>query len=379
MQEFRQPAFRMHQAHPLPIRKVNRPFALRPDLGSFHTYDALIKHIMKKASGMGLAPQKLSHFEQHLKDISASTERLKMMGVDGGRPGNKKAVLCIVAEIAFCCRDPAHAIKSLRNSYALIVRMADNVRNGRPKPVPEHLEKRVAECEATAKLLCSVSGLRQIRREAASSGQLQGSTYRLPEVSDAAMIGYVNVSPSLQNGQGVDSRRPIPINPAKGEARGDYSKTIALILERLVSCGSAERFNGTWIRVAFEEIAESISALPFEGNKRRILCLIAETCILYKDAAGVLDGFRESYSVLKKISETVEKGKTYPIRPGQEKRAEDFARRVRMFASLSAMTTIRAYAALSTNGSGSTYEIGFVNHQELREIAYGKGREPEFH
>lgn len=362
----------MHQAHPLPRGKVSRPFALKPNLSSFHTYDALIKHIMKKASRMNLTPSQISSFEKCLNDISASLERLRIVVGNDGILGNKKAALCLIAEIAFCYRDPVHAINSLRKSYVLIVRMADKARDGRLKPVPEYFERRAAECRENAKLLCSVSGLRQIRREAASSGEPRNSTYRLPEVSDAAMIGYVNVGPSLQNSKGVDSRRPMPINPAKGEAIGDYSKTIELIAKRMISCGVAEKFNATWIRVAFEEIAESISALPFEGNKRRILCLIAETCIVYRDPARILDGFRKSYSVLKEIAEMVKKGKAYPICPGQAKRAEDFARRVRMFGSLYGLTRIRTYASLSTNGSGSTYEIGFVNHQELKEISSGR-------
>ena len=379
MQEPRQPSFRTHQAHSLPRGKVSRPFALRPNLASFHTYDALITHIMKKASRTGLAQPQLSYFEKSLKEIASSIERLRIRVGNEGRPGNKKAALCLLSEIAFCYRDPLRAISSLSNSYSLIVKMADSVRNGRLRAIPENFEKRAEECEANARLLCSVSGLRQIRRDAVTSGEPKDSTYGLPEVSNVAMIGYVNVGPSLQNGKGLDYRRPMPISPAKGEAVGDYSKTIELIVKRMISCGVAEKFNGTWIRVAFEEIAESISAIPFEGNKRRMLCLIAETCILYKDASCILEGFRKSYAVLKEISEIVDAGKKYPISPGQDKPAEDFACRVRMFGSLYGLTRIRTYAALSTNGSGSTYEIGFVDSQELKEISSGRGPDPWAH
>ena len=362
----------MEAEHALPRGKVRRPFALRPNLGSFHTYDALIKHIMGRASGMGLTQAQLSNFEKSLSEIASSLERLNIRVGNEGRPGNKKAALCLISEIAFCYRNPVQAIGSLSNSYSLIVKMAENVREGMLRPAPDILERRVAECKSRANLLCSVSGLRQIRRDAVARGEPRNSAYPLPEISNPALAPYVNVGPSLRDGRAVDPRRPIQVNPAEGEEREDYGKTIALITKRF---SSVDKTNAVWFRTTLEEIADSLSAIPFKVSKRRLLCLIAETCLLYKSPSQILDGFRRSYAVLREIAKTVDAGRKCPVSPGKEKEAEDFARKVRKFGSLSGLTRIRTYAALSTNGSGSTYGIEFVSLYEFKEITYGKGKE----
>jgi len=364
----------MEKEHALPRGKVRRPFALKPNLGSFHTYDALIKHIMKRASRMGLTQAQLSDFEKSLNEIASSLERLNIRVGNEGHPGNKKAALCIISEIAFCYKDPVQVIKSLSTSYSLIVKMADKVREGRLRPVPDSLERRAAIYRDAAKLLCSVSGLRHLRRDAVTSGNPGESTHLLPEISNPALIGYVHVSPSLQNGRGVDSRRPIPFYPVEGEKQGEYGQTVAMIMKRMIL---ADRTNASWIKVAVPEIMDSILAIPFKEDKRRIIRLVAETCILYKDPCRILDGFRSSFAVLKDITENADAGKKYPTSPGKEKEAEDFARRVRMFTSIYSLTRIRTKAALSMNGNGATYEIEFVSMQELKDISYGRGQETQ--
>lgn len=372
MDDFRQPAFRAHGRQPLPRSKARRPFALRQPLRSFSTYDSLIRHIMRKASRAGLVRPQIPEFEKSLREISSSIERLRIGVGNNGRPGNKKAALCLVSEIALCYRDPVQAIRSLSASYSLILKMADRVREGRLRQPPDTLEKRAAQYGAIATLLCSVSGLRQLRRDALNSGNPGESTHPLPEISNPALVGYVSVQPSLLNGKGVDSRRLIAVEPAEGEKMGDYSRTIALITKRL---SSVDRTNAVWFRTSLEEIAGHLSAIPFGVDKRRLLCLIAETCLLYREPSKILEGFRGSYAVLDEIAKTAGAGKKFPLVPGKEREAEDFARRVRRFGSLHGLTGIRANASLGMNGNGSTYEIEFVTMHKFREISYGRGPE----
>jgi len=343
--------------------RMKRPFCLKFRPSSFSNYEEVMRHISQKAVEKGTHPALVRQMEARLHSISDSLERLKFIG-------NKKAALIIIPEIAFCYPNPLYIMEGFSRSYSIMAEMAIAVSEGRVGHATGDDAARAEECKSKAEMLISVMGLRQIRFNAATTGPAGVSTYEIPVVIENDLIGFVNFGRAVERGRRNDFRRPRPIKLVRLEPRFKYELTIDYVVGEMLS--AAEKGNAALAKTAFTEIVDSMNLFHFDGDRKKALCTIAETCMLYENPIHVLESYRDAYSVMAEIAADMKNGRRQPVAWECERKTGEFKDRLMRFTTLSGLVEIRRNAAIATNGSPSTYQIPFITAKQLTDIAVGK-------